>query len=111
MGQEEESPQIDDSEAEAPPPRPVPFVVGIGASAGGLAALKTFFDDAQENSGLSYVVVVHLSAQHESHLADLLQFRVKIPVQQVTESTEILPNRVYFIPPGYNISAIDSYWS
>lgn len=89
--------------------RPEPVVVGIGASAGGLSALKTFFECVPEASGLSFVVIVHLSAEHESHLADLLRFRARIPVQQVTETIEIIPDRVYVIPPGYNISAIDTH--
>ncbi len=91
------------------PGKPEPTVVGIGASAGGLAALKKFFENVRQDSGFAFVVVVHLSAEHESHLADLLQLRVKIPVQQVTRTTKILPDRVYVIPPGYNISAIDTH--
>src|SRR5689334_24713907 len=35
-------------------------IVGIGASAGGLAALKEFFAHVPKNSGLAYVIVVHL---------------------------------------------------
>ena len=95
--------------AENPPRKPGPTVVGIGASAGGLAALKRFFESVHEDIGFAFVVVVHLSAEHESHLADLLQLRVKIPVLQVTRATEILPDNVYVIPPGYNISAIDTH--
>ena len=109
MGQDEKSPEVGNSGAHALQRGPGPVVVGIGPSAGGLAALKTFFEHVPDDSGLSFVVVMHLWAQHESHLADLLQFRVKIPVQQVTETTEMLPNRVYVIPPGYNISAIDTH--
>jgi two-component system CheB/CheR fusion protein len=84
-------------------------IVGIGASAGGLAALKTFFAQVPEDSGLAFVIVVHLAPDHESHLADLLQPHVKIPVQQVTETLEIKPNQVYVIPPGSNLSTIDTH--
>jgi two-component system CheB/CheR fusion protein len=85
------------------------MVVGIGASAGGLAALKTFFAHLPERSGLAFVVVVHLSPEHESHLADLLQSHARMPVEQVTETVPLKPDHVYVIPPGCNLSAIDTH--
>jgi two-component system CheB/CheR fusion protein len=84
-------------------------VVGIGASAGGLRALKDFFATVPADSGIAFVVVVHLSPNHESHLADLLQTRCAIPVMQVTGETLVEPNHVYVIPPGKNLSAVDSH--
>jgi two-component system CheB/CheR fusion protein len=86
-----------------------PTVVGIGASAGGLSALKNLFSNVPSDSGLAFVVVVHLSPDHESHLAELLQPHVKIPVQQVTDTTPLQPNHVYVIPPNSNLSAIDTH--
>ncbi|HEY3740547.1 MAG TPA: chemotaxis protein CheB [Bryobacteraceae bacterium] len=84
-------------------------VVGIGASAGGLAALQTFFQSVPEDCGVAFVVVVHLAPEYESHLADLLQPFVGIPVQQVTNDAELLPNNVYVIPPNANLTAIDTH--
>lgn len=85
------------------------MVVGIGASAGGLAALRQFFSAVPADSGLAFVVVVHLSPDHESHLAAVLQPSVRIPVQQVTETVALEPNHVYVIPPGRNLSTIDTH--
>lgn len=84
-------------------------IVGIGASAGGLAALKTFFAHVPEDSGLAFVVVVHLDPDHESHLADLLQPHVNMPIQQVQETIPLQPNQVYVIPPGCNLNSIDTH--
>jgi two-component system CheB/CheR fusion protein len=86
-----------------------PTVIGIGASAGGLAALKTFLAHVPSDSGLAFVVVVHLSPDHESHLAELLQPHVHFPVQQVGESVALEPNHVYVIPPNANLNAIDTH--
>ena len=84
-------------------------VVGLGASAGGLAALKTFFGHVPEKTGMTFVVVMHLSAEHESQLAELLQPFIKIPVTQVSRTVAMEPDHVYVIPPGCNLSAVDSH--
>ncbi len=86
-----------------------PTVVGIGTSAGGLAALRSLLSYVPSDTGLAFVIVLHLSPDHESHLADLLQPHAKIPVQQVTESTPLEANRVYIIPPNANLNAIDTH--
>jgi two-component system CheB/CheR fusion protein len=85
------------------------MVVGIGASAGGLAALKRFFEHIPLDSELAFVVVVHLSPEHKSMLPDLLQPSTKFPVRQVTETMLLEPNNVYVIPPNANLSAIDTH--
>ncbi|MEQ9441076.1 MAG: CheR family methyltransferase [Cyclobacteriaceae bacterium] len=92
-----------------PTPQDVLTIVGIGASAGGLAALKTFFAHVPENSGLSFVIVVHLSPEHESHMADLLQPHINMPVQQVLDTVPLEANHVYIIPPGCNLNSIDTH--
>jgi two-component system CheB/CheR fusion protein len=91
------------------PPTSSPTIVGIGASAGGLSALKAFFHHVPAASGLAFVVVVHLAPEHESHLADLLRPHVRVPVLQVDEETALRPDHVYVIPPGANLSAVDTH--
>ncbi len=78
-------------------------IVGIGASAGGLAALQTFFNHLPEKTGMAYVVITHLSPKHESHLADLLQQKTSISVVQVTESVVMEADHTYIIPPNKNL--------
>src|SRR5262245_40425501 len=57
-------------------------VIGLGASAGGLTALRSFFAAMPDDTGMTFVVVVHLSPEHESVLAELLQGYSLMPVDQ-----------------------------
>ena len=82
-----------------------PFpVVGLGGSAGSLRALQTFFGQMPADSGMAFVVVVHLSPDFDSSMAHVLQRSTNMPVEQVQESTELKTNCVYIIPPGKGLS-------
>ena len=75
------------------------LIVGMGASAGGIKAFKQFFERVPADSGMAYVVILHLSPEHDSKLAEVLQQSAAMPVAQVTESVRIEPDHVYVIPP------------
>ncbi|MDX1548223.1 MAG: chemotaxis protein CheB, partial [Rhodothermales bacterium] len=80
------------------------LVVGIGASAGGLEALQRFFKAVPEDGGgVAFVVVMHLDPERQSQLAELLQTRTTLAVQQVTERQALEPGHVYVIPPNKNL--------
>ena len=83
------------------------FVVGIGASAGGLEALEKFFNHLPSDSGLAYVVIQHLSPTHKSHMVELLSRQTKLPVQHAQNDTVVEPNTVYLIPPKKVMSIND----
>ena len=76
------------------------FVAGIGASAGGIGALREFFSHVSPESGIAYVVVMHLSPEHASNLSSVLQNQTAIPVTEVTATIRIEPNHIYVIPPN-----------
>lgn len=75
-------------------------IVGIGASAGGVRALQEFFEHAPADGGSAYVVVLHLSPEHESHLAEVIGRATTMPVRQVVDTVTVEPNQVYVIPPA-----------
>jgi two-component system CheB/CheR fusion protein len=83
------------------------MVVGLGASAGGIRALKEFFENVPEGSGMAYVVILHLSPDHDSQLAEVLQQSARMPVTQVNESVRIEPDHVYVISPNRSLSMQD----
>ncbi len=84
-----------------------PLIVGIGASAGGLEALQQFFQHMPGNSGLSFVVIQHLSPDYKSLMADILGKHTEMTVVQAEQEMEILPDIVYLIPPKKNLSIKD----
>ena len=84
-------------------------VVGIGASAGGLRAIQNFFDNLPANSGMSFVVIVHLDPDHKSQMADLVQSHTSMPVSQPNRPLKLEPNRVYIIPPDKDFSLVDGH--
>ena len=57
-------------------------VIGIGASAGGLKVLQRFFDAMPPRSGLVFVVILHLSPEHESGVPGVLRRSTQMPVTQ-----------------------------
>ncbi len=80
------------------------MVVGLGASAGGIRAFREFFENVPERSGMAYVVILHLSPDHDSQLAEVLQQSTRMPVTQVSERVRIEPDHVYVIPPNKSLS-------
>src|SRR4030095_13564007 len=85
------------------------LVVGIGASAGGIQALREFFSRVTKDSGMAYVVILHMSPEHESRLAEILQITSPIPVSQVRERVKVEPDHVYVIPPNRNLAMTDGH--
>lgn len=79
-------------------------IIGIGASAGGIAALQTFFPEVPADSSFAYVVIQHLDAEHESVLASIIQRCTEIETKTAAEGLEIEPNHIYVIPPAASVT-------
>ena len=73
-----------------PPAKPIdPIVVGIGASAGGLSAFKSFFTNMPADTGMAFVLVQHLSPEHKSMLVELLQSQTTMPIVEAKDGTSL----------------------
>ena len=83
------------------------LIVGLGASAGGIQALREFFARVGGPTGMAYVVILHLSPEHESRLAEILQTVTPLPVTQVTETVRVRPDHVYVIPQNQSLTMSD----
>ena len=84
-------------------------VVGIGASAGGLAAFEAFFSaiPANEEPGMAFVVVQHLAPDYASILSDILGGFTHLSVFEVEDGMRVQPNCVYVIPPNRDMAYQD----
>ncbi len=84
-----------------------PVIVAIGASAGGVSALQSFFSALPERPGAVFVVVVHLDPQHRSELPSILANKTRMPVVQVTAHERLLIDHVYVISPDRRLQLVD----
>lgn len=81
------------------------YVVGVGASAGGLEALERMFEPMPTDLDAAFVVVQHLSPDHKSLMASLLARHTRMPVTMVEDDMPIVAGNVYLIPPGAMMTA------
>ncbi len=85
--------------------RPEQFaIIGIGTSAGGLEALKTFFDYVPPDFPHTFVIVQHLSPDYKSLMAELLAKNTRMPIYEASNEMVVRPGHVYLIPPGKNMT-------
>jgi two-component system CheB/CheR fusion protein len=83
-------------------------IVGIGASAGGLAAFEQFFRAMPEAAcDMAFVVVQHLAPNHPSILADLIRRYTSMPVFEIADGMVVRENCVYVIPPNRDLAILN----
>ena len=82
-------------------------IVGVGASAGGLEAIREMFQAFDELTGMAFVVVQHLDPTYDSLMAQLLEKHTKMKVTQAKGGERLEADHVYFIPPGFGLMLND----
>ena len=80
------------------------IIVGIGASAGGLEALRGLLSGLPTDVNIAYVIAQHLHPTHRSMLIDLLRAHTKLEVVEAKNREPVCAGRVYVTPPGCNVS-------
>lgn len=83
------------TETDAPFP-----IVGIAASAGGLAAFTGLLSHLPIDTGMAFVLIQHLDPNHKSLLSEILARTTQMPVNEVEDGVAVEPNQVYVIPPN-----------
>jgi two-component system CheB/CheR fusion protein len=75
-------------------------IVCLGGSAGAFTAFEKFFPHMPADSGMAFVIVMHLDPNHQGQIAELIQNYTSIPVTEATDGIQIEPDHVYIIPPN-----------
>jgi two-component system CheB/CheR fusion protein len=82
---------------------PPNYIVGIGGSAGGLAAYKDLLDALPSRTGMAFVIVAHLLPSASSQLVLILARHTKMKVMMATTGATVRRNHVYVIPPDADL--------
>lgn len=83
------------------------YIVGIGASSGGLDSLERVFGAFPPDSGMALVVVQHLPPERRGAMADLISRHTEMPVVVATDQRTVVANTVYLVPPSHNLELSD----
>ena len=79
------------------------YLIGVGASAGGLQALEEFFSAVAANDEAAYVVAQHLAPSHPSLLVDLLARSSPLPVAQAQDGVNLRGGVIFVAPPDSDV--------
>jgi two-component system CheB/CheR fusion protein len=82
-----------------PKARPFPIVT-LGGSAGAFKAFEKFFMHMPTDSGMAFVIVMHLDPNHKGQLSELIQNYTSMPVVEAADGIQVEPDHVYIIPPN-----------
>ncbi|TYC56828.1 chemotaxis protein CheB [Marinobacter sp. BW6] len=83
-------------------------IVGIGASAGGLASLENFFRNTPCDTGMAFLVVQHLDPTQKALLPELLQRYTEMPVYEAKQNMAIRADCIYVIPPNRELRVLNN---
>lgn len=82
------------------------YIIGIGASAGGMEAIHSLFDNTPED-GAAYVIIQHLSPDHNSFMAELLAKHSKLVICEAEHNMYVKSNQVYLMPKGMTMTIVN----
>ena len=91
---------VESSAPEMQPPALAYPVVAIGASAGGLLAVRELLESLDPETGMSFVLVTHLSPDHKSFLTEIVDRYTRMPVMAAANGVRPEPNHLYILQPN-----------
>jgi len=100
----DKTPTSDSDKEPSRAPSEAHLVVGIGASAGGLQAVREMLSRVEADAGIAYVLIMHLDPTHESALPEILAKGCAVPVVQISNGMPLQPDRVHVIAPDREVS-------
>ena len=80
-----------------------PYVIAIGASAGGVTAIQSFFSSVTDIKDICYIVFLHSDPTQKSLLAELIEQKTKVPIILIEQNIEIKAGYIYIVPENCDI--------
>lgn len=80
------------------------YLVGIGASAGGIEAIRAFLSSITDNKPIAYIICQHLNPQYKSMLSEILSRETKLEVIEIYQGLDIQADKIYVTPPNANVT-------
>lgn len=84
------------------------YMVGIGASAGGIEALKVLLKGLSPDENATYIIAQHISPTHVSMLADILSRFTRLKILNASHGLQPLKGHIYITPPNHHVVLKDS---
>ncbi|MFZ4263379.1 chemotaxis protein CheB [Sphingobacterium sp. HJSM2_6] len=85
-------------------------IIAIGGSAGAYEMIVTILDHLPKEFSCSIVIVLHRNSKYETKIENSLSKRLNRPVLSIKDKFPILPNKIYFAPPGYHTLVEPNYY-
>ncbi|MFA5354527.1 MAG: chemotaxis protein CheB, partial [Thermodesulfovibrionales bacterium] len=98
---------IEGEGSDEPRPEKDLYVVGIGASAGGLEAFEQFFSNMPPDSGMAFVLIPHLAPEHKSVLGEILKRYTRMEVSEAENGMAVTPDCIRIIPPNKDMAIMN----
>ena len=93
-----------------PQPSSVRYVVGLGASAGGLEALQALFSTLKPTPDMCWVVAQHLAPQHRSRMVEILANSSQMPISELHDGAALVPGQIFITPPNCDVVLEEGLW-
>src|SRR5262245_43140650 len=100
MFEERERVSLPPTHAGAVSPHAPALVVGLGAAAGGFAALRELFSALDEGAGMAFIVVLHGAP---SNVLELLEAVTSLPISTIAPGAQLEPDHIFLAPPGFGV--------
>ena len=84
-------------------------IVAIGASTGGTRSFREMLEHLPAHTGMAYIYIQNMDGDHNADLTGMFRKSSKLMVHEAKESTLILPNQVYVVPPHRNMHVVDGH--
>jgi len=83
------------------------IAVGIGASAGGLEALRVFISELKPGGKITYLITQHMDPKHQSLLATILNRETNLEITEAQDGEQLIADHIYICPASKDMTLVN----